>query len=90
MWDWRLENGAHRLAYSDVDAVRPVVAARVTDYYEDRFLELDQSGWLVVAQQVGTRFRSAPTLTYEALKAAIGDGLALEPDRGSVLDGLAA
>ena len=90
LWDWRLENGAHRLASSDVDAVRPVVAARVTDYYEDRFLELDQSGWLVVAQQVGARFRSAPTLTYEALKAAIGDGLALEPDRGSVLDGLAA
>ena len=28
-------------------------------------------------------------MTYEALKAAIGDGLALEPDRGSVLDGLA-
>ena len=90
LWDWRLESGAHRLASSDVDAVRPVVAARVTDYYEDRFLELDQSGWLVVAQQVGARFRSAPTLTYEALKAAIGDGLALEPDRGSVLDGLAA
>lgn len=90
LWDRRLERGADRIASSDAHAVRPVVAARVTDYCEDRFLELDQSGWLVVAKQVGARFRSAPTLTYETLKAAIGDGLALEPDHGSVLDGLAA
>ena len=90
LWDRRLETGADRIAPGDADAVRPVVAARMTDYYEDRFLELDQSGWLVVAQQVGARFRSAPTLTYEALKAAIGEGLALEPNRGSVLDGLTA
>ena len=90
LWDRRLQSGAHRLAAGDAAAVRPVVAVRVTDYYEDRFLELDQSGWLAVAKQVGARFQSAPTLTYETLKAAVGDGLALEPDRGSVLDGLAA
>ena len=90
LWDRRLERGADRIASSDAHAARSVVAARVTDYYEDRFMELDQSGWLAVAKQVGARFQSAPTLTYEALKAAIGEGLALEPDHGSVLDGLAA
>ena len=90
LWDRCLASGAQRLASPDVDAVRPGVAARVADYYLYRFLELDQSGWLAVALQVGARFRSAPTLTYEALKAAIDEGLAGQPNRGSVFDGLAA
>ena len=44
----------------------------VTDYYEDRYLELDQSGWLAVAERVADRFQSMPTLTYEQLKVAVG------------------
>ena len=90
LWNRHLESGAHRLAAPDVDAVRPGVTARVTDYFADRFLELDQSGWLAAALQVGARFRSAPTLTYEALKAAVDEGLAGQPDGGSVFDGLTA
>ena len=90
LWNRRLANGGCRLAAPDVDAVRPGVVARVTDYYHDRFLELDESGWLAAALQVGARFRSAPMLTYEALKAAVDEGLAGRPDRGSVFDGLVA
>ena len=90
LWKQHRKSGAHRLAIPDVDAVRPAVAGSVTDYYEDRFLELDQSGLPAVARQVGARFRSAPTLTYEELKDAIDEGLAGQPDRGSVFDGLAA
>ena len=90
LWNRRLASGADRLTARDVDAARPEVDARVTDYYEDRFLELDRLGLLPVAQHVGARFGSAPTMAYEALKAAIGDGLAGDPDRGSVLDALAA
>ena len=90
LWNRRLASGADRLAASDVDAVRPEVAASVADYYEDRFLELDKLGLLPVARHVGARFGSAPTMTYEALKAAVGDGLARDPERGSVLDALAA
>ena len=90
LWKQHRKSGADRLASPDVDAARPEVAGSVTDYYEDRFLELDQSGLPAVARQVGARFRSAPTLTYEELKDAIDEGLAGQPDRGSVFDGLAA
>ena len=90
LWDRRLASGAERLTASDVDAVRPEVAGRVTDYYEDRFLELDKLGLLPAARRAGARFASAPTMTYEELKTAIGDGPPPDPDRGSVLDALAA
>ena len=90
LWDRRLASGAERLTASDVDAVRLEVDARVTDYYEDRFLELDKLGLLPAARRAGARFASAPTMTYETLKAAIGDGPPPDPDRGSVLDALAA
>ena len=88
LWDRRRKSGADRLASPDVDAARPEVVGSVTDYYEDRFRELDRSGLPAVARQVGARFQSAPTLTYEELKAAVADGLAGQPDRGSVFDGL--
>ena len=88
LWDRRLASGAHRLASPDVDAARPEVVGSVTDYYEDRFRELDRSGLPAVARQVGARFQSAPTLTYEELKAAVAAGLSGQPDRGSVFDGL--
>ena len=90
LWNRHLASGSDRLTARDVDAVRPEVDGRVTDYYQDRVWELDKFGLLPVARHVGTRFGSAPKMTYEALKAAIGGGLAREPDRGSVLDSLAA
>ena len=87
LWNRRLASGANHLTARDVDAVRPEVAGRVTDYYRDRVRELDKFGLLPVARHVGARFGSEPTMTYEALKAAVGDGLARD---GSVFDTLAA
>ena len=76
LWQQYLATGATRLTAVHAAAARPDVAVRVTDYYEDRYLELDQSGWLAVAKRVAERFRSQPTLTYEELKVAVADGLA--------------
>ena len=84
LWTRHLSSGATRLTAADAAAARPDVAARVTDYYEDRYLELDQSGWLAVATRVAAGFRSLPTLTYEELKAAVADGLATDADPGQV------
>ena len=90
LWDRRLATGATRLTAAHQDAARPEVAARVTDYYEDRYLELDQSGWLAVAESVAARYRSMATLTYQELKAAIAAGLATNADPGQVQAALTA
>ena len=82
LWHQRLTTGATRLTAEHAVAARPDVAARVTDYYEDRYLELDQSGWLAVAERVAARFQSVPTLTYEELKSAVAAGLAFNVDPG--------
>ena len=84
LWQQRLVTGAIRLNAAHAAKARPDVAARVTDYYEDRYLELDQSGWLAVAERVASRFQSLPTLTYEELKAAVAAGLAANADPGQV------
>ncbi len=76
LWDQRLATGAIRLTAAHADTARPDVAARVTDYYEDRYRELDQSGWLPVAERVAARFRSTSALTYRELKSAVAEGLA--------------
>ncbi|MDE0218849.1 MAG: ATP-binding protein [Spirochaetaceae bacterium] len=84
LWQQRLASGATRLTAAHAAAARPDVAARVTDYYEDRYLELDQSGWLAVAESVAARFQSAPTLTYEELKGAVVSDLGADADPGHV------
>ena len=84
LWQQRLTSGATRLTAAHADAAWPDVAARVIDYYEDRYLELDQSGWLAVAESVAARFKSAPTLTYEELKGAVVSGLGAHADPGHV------
>ena len=90
LWDRRLAAGATRLTAAHADAARPDVAARVTDYYEDRYLELDQSGWLPVAACVAARFQSTPVLSYEELKSAVAGGLAPNREPASVQAALAA
>jgi len=80
LWQRRLATGATRLTAAHAAAAQPDVAARVTDYYEDRYLELDRSGWLAVAERVADRFQSMPTLTYEQLKSAVAAGLAANAD----------
>jgi len=84
LWQRHLAAGMTRLTTADAAAARPDVAARVTDYYEDRYLELDQSGWLAVAGRVATRFQSVPTLTYEELKSAVAAGLSAHANPGQV------
>ncbi len=64
--------------------------AAAGDAYQDRYLELDQSGWLGVAERVASRFRSAPTLSYAELKFAIADGLGPNPGTGSLQAALAS
>ena len=78
LWQQRLATGATRLTSAHAEAARPDVAARVTDYYEDRYLELDRSGWLAVAERVAARFRSTPTLSYAELKSAVAEGIAAD------------
>ena len=90
LWHQRLTTGATRLTADHAVAARPDVAARVTDYYEDRYLELDQSGWLAVAERVAAQFQSVPTLTYEELKSAVAAGLALNVDPGQAQAALTA
>ena len=89
LWKRHLATGATRLTADHALAARPDVAARVTDYYEDRYLELDQSGWLAVAERVAARFQSVPTLTYEELKSAVAAGLAPNADPGQARAALA-
>ena len=76
LWKRHLSTGTSRLTSTDADAARPDVAARVTDYYEDRYRELDQSRWLPVAERVAARFQSTTALTYGELKSAVAEGLA--------------
>ena len=90
LWKRRLATGATRLTAGHASAARPAVAALVTDYYEDRYLELDQSGCLAVAERVADRFQSMPTLTYEQLKVAVASGVAANADPGQVQTALTA
>ena len=90
LWQQRLATGATRLTAAHAAAAQPDVATRVTDYYEDRYLELDQSGWLTIAERVADRFQSMPTLTYEQLKVAVASGLAANADPGQVQTALTA
>ncbi len=90
LWQQRLATGTTRLTAAHAHAARPDVAARIVDYYEDRYLELDQSGWLAVAACVAAGYRSTPTLTYGELKAAVAAGLASDADAGQMHAALTA
>ena len=79
LWKQRLSTGAMRLTAAHAQEARCDVIGRVTDYYQDRYLELDQSDWLIVGEQVAARFQTMRTLTYAELKSAIEDGLASAP-----------
>ncbi len=90
LWDQCLATGTTRLTAAHAAVARPDVTARVTDYYEDRYLELDQSGWLSVAERVAAEFQSKPALAYAELKSAIVGGLGPNADHGRVQEALAA
>ena len=89
LWQQHGATGATRLTPAHLDAARPDVTGRVTDYYENRYVELDRSGCLAAAEHVAARFRTKPTLTYEELKSAVKECLVPDPDPGSVQAALA-
>lgn len=87
LWRQRTRTGATHLTAVHSTAARRDVAARVADYYEDRYLELDRSGCLGVAERVAAKCRT--TLSYEELKAAVAEGLAPpDPPRQKVHEAL--
>ena len=89
LWRQRTATGATRLTAAHSSAARRDVVARVADYYERRYLELDRSGHLAVAEHVAAEARRRPLLTYEELKAAVAEGLAPpDPPRQAVHEAL--
>ena len=90
LWQQHRATGATQLTAVHLDAARPDVTGRVTDYYENRYLELDRSDCLAAAEHVAARFRFRPTLTYEELKSAVTECLGPDPDPGPVQAALAA
>ena len=71
LWDRRLAAGATRLSAADVSAAQPGVVARITDYYQDRYRELESRGLLPAAVAVARPFRAAATASDAALDAAL-------------------
>ena len=63
LWDQRLGTGATRLTDAHADAARPEVAARVTDYYQDRYRELEARGLLAAAVATGPLFQAGAAAT---------------------------
>ena len=72
LWKRRLATGAARLTALHAGAVRPDVLARVTDYYQDRYRELEAGGLLPAAVAAAGLFRAgAGTITDRDLDGAL-------------------
>ncbi len=80
IWKRRLAIGATRLTDDDADAARPDVVARVTDYYQDRYRELEARGLLPAAAAVAPLFEAGTATAtdhdLDAALAATGDAAA--------------
>ncbi|MCY4374698.1 MAG: ATP-binding protein [Spirochaetaceae bacterium] len=80
LWKQRLASGATRLTAAHLDAARPDVMARVTDYYQDRYRELEARGLLPAAVAVAPLFEigdaTASDHDLDAALAATGDDAA--------------
>lgn len=73
LWQQRLAMEATRLTAAHADAARSQVIARVTDYYQDRYRELEARSVLPAAVAVAALFGSAAsTATDGDLDAALG------------------
>ena len=73
LWDRHLATGATRLTAAHADAARPEVAARVTDYYQDRYREMETRGLLPAAAAAALLFRNAAAASDSALDAALAE-----------------
>ena len=80
LWKRRLASGATRLTAAHADAARPDVMARVTDYYQDRYRELEARGLLPAAVSAARLFQvstaTASDHDLDAALAATGDDAA--------------
>ncbi len=73
LWERHLVTGATRLAAADVDAVRPDVAGQVTDYYQERYRELETRDLLPAAVAAAPLFQAGADITASdhAIDAAL-------------------
>ena len=73
LWQRRLTADVTRLTAAHADAARPDVAARVTDYYHDRYRELEARGLLPAAVATAPLFQAgaAATASDHAIDAAL-------------------
>ena len=71
LWQQHLTTGAARLTGAHADAVLPDVAARVADYYQDRYRELESRGLLPAAVATARLFQAAATASDHAIDAAL-------------------
>ena len=63
LWKRHLATGAPRLTAAHADAARPDVTARVTDYYQDRYRELETRGLLPASAAVAPLFQAGTGAT---------------------------
>ena len=73
LWEQQHATGVTRLTAAHADAVRPDVTARVTDYYQDRYRELEAGGLLPAAVATAPLFQAgaAATASDHAIDAAL-------------------
>ena len=73
LWERHLVTGATPLTAAHVDAVRPDVAGQVTDYYQERYRELETHGLLPAAAATAPLFQAGADVTASdrAIDAAL-------------------
>jgi hypothetical protein len=73
LWQQRQATGATRLTAAHVDAARADVAARIADYYQERYRELETRGLLPAAVATAPLFQAGAgaTASDHAIDAAL-------------------
>ena len=77
LWKQRLATGTTRLSAAHAAAARPEVVARVTDYYQERYRELEAAALLPAAAATAPLFQAGAAASDHAIDAALaatGDG----------------
>ena len=88
LWDQRLATGAIRLTVAHVDAARSEVAARVADYYQDRYQELETRGLVPAAIAVAPLFQTGARASDHAIDVALTETGADAATRLAAREGL--
>ena len=88
LWDQRLATGAIRLTAAHVDAARSEVAARVADYYQDRYQELETRGLVPAAIAVAPLFQTGAPASDHAIDVALTETGADAATRLAAREGL--